>query len=129
MSDIIEIISSAVSTTHKLKEVKTVSCDSGINEIFSDLKRDLNDIKLKAVHLVNENLIMKNEIRQLKIRLGEEKEFDIKNNVLYTPEGDGPFCPFCYEKRGKMTRLRQDISEKDSSVTFACRLCGWSPGE
>ncbi|PKL16109.1 MAG: hypothetical protein CVV49_17945 [Spirochaetae bacterium HGW-Spirochaetae-5] len=129
MSDIIEIISSAVSKTQKLKEIKTVSGESGVDEIFSGLERDLNNIKLKAVQLVNESLIMKNEIRQLKIRLGEEKEFDIKNNVLYTPEGDGPFCPFCHEKRGKMTRLRQDISEKDSSVTYACRLCGWSTGE
>jgi regulator of replication initiation timing len=128
MSDIIDIISSAVSNICKLKEMKTVSGDSGIDEIFSGLERDLNDVKLKAVQLENENLIMKNEIRQLRIRLGEEKEFDIKNNVLYTPEGDGPFCPFCYEKRGKMTRLRQDFSEKDSTVTYACRLCGWSLG-
>jgi hypothetical protein len=129
MSDIIEIISSAVSNICKLKEIKTVSGESGINEIISDLEKDLNDIKLKAVQLVNESLIMKNEIRQYRIRLGEEKEFDIKNNVLYTTEGDGPFCPFCCEKRGKMTRLRQDVSEKDSSVTYACRLCGWSCGE
>ena len=128
MSDLIDIISSAVSNIRKLKEIKTASGVSGLNEIISALEGNLNDIKFKAVELENESLIMKNEIRQLKIRLGEEKEFDIKNNVLYTPEGDGPFCPFCHEKRGKMTRLRQDISEKDSTVTYACRLCGWSLG-
>ncbi len=129
MSDIIEIISSAIEKIQKLKEFDTSAGKSGDAAISASLDGDLNDIKLKAVQLVNESLIMKNEIRQLKIRLGEEKEFDIKNNVLYTPDGDGPFCPFCHSKRGKMTRLRQDISEKDSSVTYACRLCGWSCGE
>lgn len=129
MSDILEIVSSAIEKIHQLKENEASAGISGDTAISVLLERDLNDIKLKAVQLVNESLIMKNEIRQLKIRLGEEKEFDIKNNVLYTPDGDGPFCPFCHSKRGKMTRLRQDISEKDSSVTYACRLCGWSCGE
>ncbi len=127
MSDIIQMIASAIAKIPKLKEYDTSACESGKAEISVELERELREIQLKATQLVNESFIMKNEIKQLKVRLGEVKEFDIKNKVLYTPEGDGPFCPFCYEKRGKMTRLRQNISEKDSTITYACRLCGWSP--
>lgn len=129
MSDIIQMVASAIEKISKLKEYDTSACESGKAEISVELESELREIQLKATQLVNESFIMKNEIKQLKIRLGEVKELDIKNNVLYTPEGDGPFCPFCYEKRGKMTRLRQNISEKDSTITYACRLCGWNPGE
>jgi len=129
MSGIIEIISSAIEKIQKLKEYEISAGESGKADVSAELESELRDIQLKAIQLVNESFIQKNEIRQLRIRLGEEKEFDIKNNVLYTPDGDGPFCPFCHSKRGKMTRLRQDVSEKDSSVTYACRLCGWSCGE
>lgn len=128
MEDIKEIITMAIGNIQRLKDLEISSVDSGLALISDQLDAELKEIQEKVLYLINENMEQKKEIKELKIRLGEENGFDLKNNVYYTPDGDGPFCPYCYDKRSRKNRLRSDISEKDSSVIYACRVCGGSFG-
>ena len=124
MIDVEEMMSSAVEQSRKLRKLNDDSGNSEVKRISSELNGELEKIQEKVSHLIRENLDQKIEIKLLKARLAGRPDYQIKNNVCYTPDGDGPFCPFCSANRGKRIRLRTEASSDGSSVSHACRVCG-----
>lgn len=129
MNNVIEQINSALMNIKMLRDHDVISRNSDTRDISIKLNAELKEIQDIIFQLIHENTGLKKEIRELKIRLGDEKEFEVKNSVYYSPDGDGPFCPFCLDKRGRKNRLRSDVSEKCGTVIYACRVCGGSFGE
>ncbi len=72
--------------------------------------------------VLEKNAQQKKEIQELMAQIAGEHGFDVKHNVYYTSDGDGPFCPFCCEKRGRRNRLRK-VDSDDGIVRHACRMC------
>ena len=68
------------------------------------------------------NETQKKEILSLRAQLRGDNGLDVRDNVYYTPDGDGPFCPNCYDKRKKLIRIRR--VDTGSAPEHACRLCG-----
>jgi hypothetical protein len=124
MMDAEEMMSSVVEHSRKLRKLIDDSGNSEVKRISSELIVELEKIHENVSLLIRENLDQKNEIKQLKARLAGKPDYQIKNNVYYTPDGDGPFCPFCSANRGKRIRLRTEASPDSSSVNHACRVCG-----
>jgi len=124
MDDLTEIIISAINKIRELKDQKEVKGSADAQELANVLNDELAEIQRKTVLLIQKNLEQKNEICRLKSLVEDESGLAVKNNVYYTPDGDGPFCPVCYDLRGKKIRLRRDSSDEDSNVLHACRVCG-----
>lgn len=119
-----ERMSFAVELSRKLRKLNDDSGNSEVKRISSDLNVELEIILEKVSRLIRENLDQKNEIKQLRAQIAGKPAYEMKNNVYYTPDGDGPFCPFCSANRGKRIRLRTEASSDGSSVSHACRVCG-----
>ncbi len=124
MDDVIKKMSTAIENARILETLEAVSGHREAWEIISALKAELEIILENVSLLIRENLDQNNEIKLLKAKLAGKPDYHIKNNVYYTPDGDGPFCPFCSAKRGRRIRLRTEPSSDGSSVSHACRVCG-----
>jgi len=129
MDDVIDIIISAIKNARKLEKVKVVRDDFDAHEVASVLAVELDEIQKKVSMIIKENLEQKSEILHLKTLVGEEQGFSVKYNVYFTPDGDGPFCPCCYDNRGKTIRVRRETMDNDSVIRHACRVCGSSFSE
>jgi len=129
MKDLLNIIASANKNSEKLQELEVIKGDADGRDISAVLRGELEKIAAGVSLLIEENSVQKKEIGQLKAQIAGEKGFDVRHNVYYTPDGDGPFCPFCYERRRKKIRLRKEASEDGSVVCHICRVCEGSFSE
>jgi len=129
MKDLLDIIFSANKNSEKLQELEVIKGDADGRDISAALRGELEKIAAGVSLLIEENTVHKKEIQQLKAQIAGEKGFDVRDNVYYTPDGDGPFCPFCYERRRKKIRLRRVDSEDGSVVRHICRVCEGSFSE
>lgn len=129
MSDVINKIISSIKNSQELQKLKAVCENSDAQKISAFIISELEVIKIEVDQLVNENAEQKNEIQQLKKLIGDESGFIIKQNVYYTQDGDGPFCPYCCDKRGRKTRVLRESSDDDPLVRHFCRVCGSSYSE
>lgn len=123
MKDLLHIIFSAIEHSQKLHKLELISGDCEAMDIVTALKSELEEIQDKTKLLIKENAVQKKEIQQFMANIAGKHGLDVKYNVYYTPDGDGPFCPFCYENRSKKIRLRRDKSGDDLTVLHACRVC------
>lgn len=123
MKDILHITNSALDYLQKLQKFEVIKSDSETENIFIKLRSELEEMQEKSELLIKENSGYKVEIKKLQAQISGEHGLSVKNNVYYTPGGDGPFCPLCYEKRGKKIRLRRDESVDDLIVPHVCRVC------
>ena len=87
-------------------------------------------LRIAALELQEENLRLKDRIRELEQR--SEEKTDVKDNLefdgtvywLITKDNsgnemkDGPYCQLCYDKEGKTMRLQ------DQRETWLCFSCG-----
>lgn len=126
MKDLIDIIASADKHLTELRENAGDPAGSKFLKISEDLKGEFDIIGKSVRELLQENKNQQEEIVRLKKELRGEQCFDVKDNVYYTPDGDGPFCPNCYDRRKKLIRLRIVSPDESSTLQHACRLCGSS---
>ncbi|MCP4130852.1 MAG: hypothetical protein GY754_07705 [bacterium] len=123
MKESLEIITAANNTIQKIEELAAKNNDADIKNLIVALKNNMEKINKNFSLVLEENAKQKIEIEKLMAQLAGEHGFDVKNNVYYTSDGDGPFCPFCYEKKGRKTRLRKIDSNDSTTVHHACRVC------
>lgn len=126
MSDVIKKILSSIKNSQELQKLKAVCENSDAQRISALVIAELEEIKIEVDRLINENTELKKEIHHLKKLTGDESDFIVKQNVYYTHDGDGPFCPYCCDKRGKKTRVLRESSDGDPLVHHFCRVCGSS---
>lgn len=129
MSDVIKKILSSIKNSQELQKLKAAGENSDVQRISASLITELEDIKREVDRIINENAEQKKEIQQLKKLTGDESDYIIKYNVYYKHDGDGPFCPYCSDKRGKKIRVLRESSDDDPLVRHFCRVCGCSYSE
>ncbi len=123
MKKSLTITTAAKNTIQKLHDLVKKDNNTNIKHLFDELNSEMKKIDEKFSCLLEENSEQKNEIQKLMKQIAGEYGFEIKNNVYYTTNGDGPFCPFCSEKRGKRIRLRRVDSDDSAAVCHSCRVC------
>lgn len=96
-----EILTSATSAADNLKDCIDKTDDNDLKKAISQLYTELDTVKSEVIAIISENELQKSEIRWLRTKIEGAGEFKQKGEIYYTQSGDGPFCPFCFEKRGK----------------------------
>ena len=71
MADIITSFSTAITLATRLREISKNIEDAEFNNLLADLSLELADAKLKISDLVNENVELKEELRNFKSASGE----------------------------------------------------------
>ncbi len=110
MVDIVSSISTAITIAKKLKEISSNIQDAEFKNLLADLSLELADTKLRLSEIVVENSALKEEISKLKHSKGLGTELEFKDSLYYTKDGDGPFCPGCYDTGGKIIRTPTHVA-------------------
>ncbi len=122
MKDLKNLINSAAQHLAELYKNADIPAGNESRKILEELNREINTIEIQAGELLQENENQKKEILSLRAQLRGDNGLNLKDNVYYTPDGDGPFCPNCYNQRKKLIRIRR--VDTGSAPEHACRLCG-----
>lgn len=102
------------------KTIENVEFNSKIIE----LNETILIIKEKLLEAKEGNLELQEKITFLENQLKDKSEMVFEENVYYRINGDkkeGPFCPTCYDSKGKKIRLHHDDKEwfcKNCSLYF-----------
>jgi hypothetical protein len=123
MGDIISSISTAITIAKRLNEISNNIKDAEFKNLLADLSLELAGPKLRLSEIVIENSELKEELSKLKHskELGEELEF--RDGLYYTKEGDGPFCPGCYDSAGKKIRITEQTAQFRVLGRYKCPTC------
>ncbi|HAN10104.1 MAG TPA: hypothetical protein DCP90_05785 [Clostridiales bacterium] len=90
-----------------------------------ELYQKILDIQASALELQEENINLKNKVRELEKRKNIEDSLEFRENAYYKKlednKEDGPFCSACWDKDKRLTRMH---SINDGTVVkFACSVC------
>jgi len=128
MTDAISIISSAIKTVQKLREVAQKRKDADTNTLIADLMLSLSDLKMQFADLQEENLNLKAEIK----KIGEQSELRskliLKNLLYYFKEdepdrADGPYCTRCFDVESKLVLVTPLFGDFKAFGKFVCHNC------
>jgi len=113
----------ALENLKKLENLQFIKEDEEARGISAALSSELKIIGDKLPLLIEENEKLKSENHDLRAQLAGEHGFDVRDNVYYASDGDGPFCPYCYENRATKMRLRSLEPGTAGEAKYSCRLC------
>ena len=122
MIDIIAGVNAALETVKKLKEVNEKIKNAEVKMIIADISMQLADAKISISELLDRNRILENEIKSLKEK--ECEKLIYKNGAYYSSDGDGPFCPGCYDEKGKKYRIAIISADLKFTGIHKCTVCG-----
>ena len=124
MGDLVTSISTAISIAKRLNEIAKNIQDAEFKNLLADLSLELADTKLKLSEVISENAELKNEVTTLKHTKGGSEKLVFKNQMYYTTEGDGPFCPGCYDTKGAKIRIPEQKGHGAHFGKYRCPSCG-----
>ncbi len=107
------------------KDLKNVE----LTESISDLRIALSDWKIKFAEIVEENLELKAEIKELEEQIAATDEFVFRDGLYYRgkpvqDKPNGPFCPHCFEDRGTVISLSNQMPDFiEIAGRFVCPKC------
>jgi len=91
-----------------------------------DLQERLMQIREQALELQEENLSLRTKLNEIEERLSKKENLVFNGEVYFFKEGnnfgDGPFCPTCHDKDGKVVRLHRNRHD-DIDATHHCNVC------
>lgn len=121
MVELIAGISSAIEIGKKLKALNTKIKDADLNMFIADLNIELANAKNNIAILLDENTKLKAEIEKLNFKKLEVLQF--KGGAYYNSNGDGPFCPNCYDGKQKTSRLVENNPDFKFVGNYICSVC------
>jgi len=106
-----------MTTYKKVKELSVKADNIELKNHILDMNEQLLNMKELALDLREENTALNEEIKKLKSFEG--KELKLQNKAYYDKDGNGPYCPNCYEND------RQLVLMAKTGVIFRyqCRKC------
>jgi hypothetical protein len=123
MVEVIEGINAAIETVKKLIEVNEKVKDADVKMLIADLSIQLAEAKISIAELLDKNRKLQEEIKTLKSEPCEALIF--KDDVYFDNNGDGPFCPGCYDgKRQKHRILPVAAPVHRKMGVHQCTVCG-----
>ncbi len=107
MADVLSLISSAVVTVQKLREVAQKLKDADARNLVADLNMTLADMKLQFADLQEENVRLKAELRAAHESEDLRDKLIVKDGLYYLTQSikgrpDGPYCTRCFDVEGKL---------------------------
>lgn len=118
---IIEGINTSIEIFKKLKEVNEKIKNVEIQMLIADLGLELAEIKNDLAELLNENRELKDKIKNLTSKNEDILEF--KNGYYFKGNGEGPFCPGCYDSKKEVFRLVENNRHFSAFGKYKCPVC------
>lgn len=123
MSDLITSISTAITIAKRLNEIGKNIQDAEFKNLLADLSLELADTKLKLSEVVSENAELKEEVAAIKHSKSLGGELVFRDQMYYTQDGDGPFCPGCYDTKGAKIRTPEQKGHGSHFGKYRCPSC------
>jgi len=107
MADVMAILSTAIATVQKLREVSEKIKDAETNNLIADLNIALADLKMQFVTLQEENMQLRKELQQAREQADFRSKVTFKEGLYFLTERvegrpEGPYCPHCLDAEGKL---------------------------
>lgn len=118
MSDLISTATTAIQLVSRLREINKNIANAEFANALADLSMELSELKIKAAGLLDEN----NELRR-QLAQKQNKRLTFKDFAYFSDEGDGPFCPGCYDGQEKNIRLTKMSGPFTVFGSHACPNC------
>jgi regulator of replication initiation timing len=110
MIEVISSVTTAIKLVSRLKEISEKLKDAQLNNLVGDLSLQLADLKVKLATVVEENVTLKQRVRELQ-------------NV------EGEPCPRCQKRSWQLESSRRDSvfgSLGGMRRVYKCSSCGFS---
>ncbi|GAB3672233.1 hypothetical protein [Salinisphaera aquimarina] len=118
MADLISTTTTAIQLVSRLREVNKNIANAEFNNLIADLSIELANMKVQVAGLIEEHDSLR---RQLSSKNNPELTF--KEFAYYSEDGDGPFCPGCYDSDGKKVRLAKFSGAFKTFGSHNCPVC------
>lgn len=118
----------ALAIAKELKGATTAINDAEIRLQIADLLEALAEVKIKLVDAKDENLELKEKIKELKVALAKQDEVVFRDGYYFCvkpKEGkpDGPFCPNCYSSKNVLSLLTEVTGHFRVFGKYECPSC------
>ncbi len=112
MADVMSILSVAITTVQKLREVAKKIKDAEVNNLIADLNMALADLKMQFVTLQEENMKLRGELQQAREQTDFRKKVSLRKGLYYLTEAvegrpEGPYCPQCFDAENKLILVKE----------------------
>lgn len=125
MDELLTAIDTSIGIMKKLKTLNDKVKDADFRMLLADLSIELANSKSSVADLLNENRILKEKIKEMETAASKVDKLIFRNNAYYSENGEGPFCPACYDSKNKKIRLVDNLRDFVSiSGKYKCPVCG-----
>jgi hypothetical protein len=111
-------ISTSMQLVSRLREINKNVENAEFSNALADLSLELAKLKLELAGVLEEN-------NKLKAQLAAHSPpvLQFKGYAYYESDGDGPFCPGCYDGSAKTIRLTSLPAEVQDLGQHMCPVC------
>lgn len=127
--DVISSINNAISLAQRLREISKNIEDAEFKNVLADLSHEIADTKLALAVMTEENANLKNELTTLRNSKGQSSNMKFEEFAYFESNGDGPFCPGCYDSSGTIIRLSKLSGAFTAFGSHTCPSCKEKYGE
>lgn len=124
MSDLISAAATALQLVTRLREINKNVANAEFSNALADLSIELASLKIQVAALLEENDKLKKQVAQQ-----HSAELKFKGFAYYSSQGDGPFCPGCYDTQKKNIRLSKLSGGFTAFGSHSCPACKETFGE
>jgi hypothetical protein len=117
MIEIIDAVNVIITSLKNLHELSEKERYAEVKKGIADMSAQLSDMKIAAYEIKDENTELKEEIKRLKSL--SERELTKKNGLYYDKDGDGPYCPTCWDNDKRIVLM----GKLTSDMPYVCSQC------
>lgn len=77
-----------------------------------------------AGSLASWNFVLRSNLKKIKRERLSNSKFILNNNLLYKKDGEGPYCPTCYERDNKVSRMKENPVSL-GKTRYKCFVCNY----
>jgi hypothetical protein len=102
-----------------------------ISEIVKDYKNadllaKIVSLQTDLLQLSEERLALYSKCKELEEKLALKNNFTFKSPVYFADGDKVPFCPICYEDKGKNIHLISCTAADTNRPYYLCNVCQWN---
>ena len=118
MNELISGATVAIQLVKRLREINKNISNAEFANVLADLSIELSNMKVQVADLVAEN----DELRR-KLNERGSPSLEFKDFAYFSSDGDGPFCPGCYDSKGQKIRLSKLTDAFTVFGSHSCPAC------
>jgi len=115
--EIIEAVNLIVTSLKNLQQLSEKEKYAEVKKGIADMSAQLSDMRIAAYEIKNENTELKEEIKKLKSL--SERGMTMKNNLYFDKDGNGPYCPTCWDNEKRIALM----GRLSSNMPYVCQQC------